>query len=199
MPYRRELLGQEAVIRQVRDLLTDGRSVLLFGPEAIGKTAIIGAVARDGVSILDPFERVSGHSACDMRRALDRGAVFLGASRVPHGRQLGSVGRILWRFSLVRVRELADPILRRVVIREIGLAEHSADDGWLREVVTLSRGRPGFASAMGRFANAWKEAHGYLPLPALAFAVIREETASEALRTGAGLRSVARRLERDFR
>jgi hypothetical protein len=195
---RRELLGQEAVIRQVSDLLADRQSVLLFGPEAIGKTAIIAAVAREGITVVDPFERISGQAACDMRRALDHGAVFLAASRVPHGRQLGSVGRISWRFSRVRVRELPDPILGRIVAGEIAGAERDTDAAWLREIVALARGRPGFASAMGRFAKEWKDGHGYLPLPGLAFAVTREDTAIRALRATTTSRPSPRRLEREI-
>ena len=179
-----QILGRETVARQVRDLLAAGRSVLLFGPEAIGKTAIIRALAPAGVTIVDPFERIGRLAASDMRRALDRGAVFLAASRVPHGRQLGAVGRILWRFSLVRVRELPDAVMRRIVTRELGKADRDADDAWRRQIVALSRGRPGFAIAMGRFARDWHAARGYLPLAALAFAATREDTVIHALRGG---------------
>ena len=185
--HPRDLIGQESVIRQVRDLLADGQSVLLFGPEAIGKTAIITAVAQEGVTVIDPFARVSAQKACDIRRALDRGAVFLGASRVSHGRQLGSVGRILWRFALVRVRELQDPTLRHIVASKVGVSEDETNRAWLGEIVTLARGRPGFATAMGQFAKEWRDARGYLPLPALAFAATREDTAIRALRARAPL------------
>jgi hypothetical protein len=76
---------------------------------------------------------------------------------------------------MVRVRELPDPIMYRVVKRETGLVGDEAD-GWIREIVSLAQGRPGFATAMGRFARQWKSAHGYLPLAALAFAATREDT-----------------------
>ncbi len=172
------------MVHQVRTLLTNRQSVLLFGPEAIGKSAILAAAAKEGIRVVDPFERVSRQVACDMRRALDRGEVFLGASRVSHGRQLGAVGRILWRFSLIRVRELPDRVLQDIVARELGTGTRMADGAWLRDVVTLARGRPGFAGGMGRFARQWRETHGYLPLPAMAFAVIREDDAIRGLRRG---------------
>jgi hypothetical protein len=173
-----ELFGRDAVVRRVTSELEAGRSVLLFGPEAIGKSAIVAAAARDGVEVIDPFERITPQQAYRMRRALDRGAVYLGASRVARGRELGAVGRILWRFSLVRVRELPNAVLGRVVLRELegrGSAAGEADAAWVPEIVALARGRPGFAVAMARFAADWRRAHGYLAEPAFAFAAVREE------------------------
>ena len=120
-----------------------------------------------------------------MRRALDRGAVYLGAARVARGRELGAVGRILWRFSLVRVRVLPDAVLGRVVLRELegrGSVAAEAGAGWVREIVALARGRPGFAVAMARFAADWRRAHGYLAAPAFAFAAVREDAVIRALR-----------------
>lgn len=181
MPPRRSLHGQEPLVRHVRDLLAAGRSVLLFGPEGIGKSAIVAAVAGGGVATIDPFERISRQRACDIRRALDRGAVVLAAARTAERRRLGAVGRILWRFTLVRVRELPAAALRRVVSDELGPLARDAGDDWIRDVVALARGRPGFASAMGRFARQWRTGHGYLPLPALAFAAVREDAAIHAL------------------
>lgn len=174
-------------MQQVSVLLAEGRSVLLFGPEAIGKSAIVAAAAREGIRVVDPFERISGQSACDMRRALDHGGVFLCASRVLRGRELGSVGRILRRFSPIRIRELPDSILRHLVVREMEAAL-GVDDAWLREVASLARGRPGFAIAMGRFAKGWATTHGYLPLPSLVFAVVREDAAIRGLKSIAATR-----------
>lgn len=189
-----ELLGRDAVIRQVDRDLDAGRSVLLFGPESIGKSAIIAAVARAGVQVIDPFEGITRRQASRMRRALDRGAVYLGAARVARGPELGAVGRILWRFSLVRVRELPDAVMRRVVLGELepcGGLPDEAGAAWVREIVALARGRPGFAVAMARFAADWRGAHGYLAAPAFAFAAVREEAVIRALRPVA--RPVGRR------
>lgn len=183
MRHVTELAGQGAVIRQVTDLMKTGRSVLLFGPEGIGKSAIIAAVAGEGVVVVDPFEHITPQQASRMRRALDRGVVYLAASRVARGRQLGAVGRIMWRFSTVRVRELPDPIMRRIVTGEMrGAVETKLQNPWVHEVVALARGRPGFATAMARFAVEWKRQHGYSPMPALAFAATRGDVAIRTLR-----------------
>jgi hypothetical protein len=185
MPRSTDLLGRDALIDQVRESVAAGRSVLLFGPEGIGKSAVIGAVARDGLVIVDPFEHITIQQACRMRRALDRGAVYLGAARVARGRALGAVGRIMWRFSTVRVRELPDPIIQRIVTREVrgrGEADAKPETAWLHEVATLARGRPGFATDMARFAAGWKRQRGYLPMPALAFAATRQDATIRTLR-----------------
>lgn len=179
------LLGRDAIVRQVIRELDAGRSVLLFGPEAIGKSAIITATARDGVLVVDPFERITSQQAYRMRRALDRGAVYLGAARVACGRELGAVGRILWRFSVVRVRESPHAVLAQIVLGELrrrGGPARDPDRTWVREIVALARGRPGFAVAMARFAADWRRAHGYLAAPAFAFAAVREDNVIRALR-----------------
>ena len=183
-----ELPGRGPLIRQITDLLEAGRSVHLFGPEGIGKSAIIAAVARDGLIFVDPLEHVSPQRAARMRRALDRGVVHLAASRVARGRELGSVGRIMWRFSTVRVRELPDSVIRRIVATEVratGGGGPDEDIGWMREIASLARGRPGFAAAMGRFAVEWRRLHGYLPMPALAFAATREDATIRRLQPAA--------------
>lgn len=183
MPHSSELLGQARVIRQVTDLLKSGRSVLLFGPEGIGKSAVIGAVAHDRLIVVDPLEHVSPQRACRMRRALDRGVVHLAASRVPQGRELGAVGRIMWRFSTVRVRELPDSIIRRIVSNQLrDLESTRIERGWLHELAGLAQGRPGFATAMGRLAAEWTRTHGYLPMPSFVFAATRQDLTIRALR-----------------
>jgi hypothetical protein len=192
-----ELPGQEPLIRQITDLLKAGRSVLLFGPEGIGKSAIIAAVARDGLIVVDPLEHVSPQRAFRMRRALDHGVVHVAASRVARGRELGSVGRIMWRFSTVRVRELRDSIIRRIVISEVGATDRAGvepDSGWIREMIALAKGRPGFATAMGRFAAEWRRQHGYLPMPALAFAATRADATIRRLQPAA--QTAGRRTDR---
>jgi len=178
------LVGRDALVRSVTAELDAGHSVLLYGPEAIGKSAIVAASARDGVVVIDPFQHVARQQAARIRRALDRGVVHLGAARVSHGPELGAVGRVLWRFRLVRVRELAPILLTRIVTSEL---EESNDPmmkperAWVREVASLAGGRPGFAAGMARFAVTWHRQHGYLPLPALAFAASREDAVIRTL------------------
>jgi hypothetical protein len=185
MPPSNELLGRERVIREVTSLLRSGRSVLLFGPESIGKTAVINAVRHDGLAIVDPLEHVSAQRAYRIRRALDRGVLHLAAARIPQGRGLGAVGRILWRFSTVRVRELPASLIRRIVMRELDAVAQSVDRRWANEVAALAEGRPGFAIEMGRRAAEWMRRHGGdLPIPSFLFATIREEQAIHTLRTG---------------
>jgi hypothetical protein len=186
MPPSSDLLGREALVRQVTDSLRAGRSVLLFGPEGIGKSAIIAAATREDVVVVDPLEHMTPRQAARGRRALDRGVVHLAASRVARGRQLGAVGRIMWRFSTVRVRELPDAIIQRIVTREMlrrADADAKPETAWVHEIATLAQGRPGFATAMVRFAAQWRCHHGYLPMPELAFAATREDATIRTLRT----------------
>jgi hypothetical protein len=178
-----DLLGRDELIRQVTEGLSAGRSVLLYGPEGIGKSAIVSTVAVDGVVIIDPFQGITRQQACQIRRALDHGAVYLGAARVAERRELGAVGRILWRFSMLRVRELSDGVMRHIVTGELGIADArpaAREREWVAEIVALAQGRPGFATAMARFAVEWRSRHGYLPMPAFACAATRE---AEAIRT----------------
>jgi hypothetical protein len=110
---------------------------------------------------------------------MDHGVVYLAASRVAHGRPLGAVGRILWRFSLLRVRELSVGDLRAIVVAEIGdsgSGQEEPFERWVQEIVGLSKGRPGYAVMMARVAAEWRQRRGYLPLPAFAFAAARERS-----------------------
>lgn len=172
-----ELLGRDTLLREVADALAAGRSVLLWGPEGVGKSAIIAALAGDRTVVVDPFERISRQRAARIRRALDRGVVHLAAARTMNKPVLGAVACILWRFSAVRVRELPSRVIGRIVAREIRRqdAHVAVERRWLREVVALSSGRPGFAMAMARFAVDWHRRRGCLPMPALAFMATRED------------------------
>jgi hypothetical protein len=117
--------------------------------------------------------------------------VYLGAARVAERRELGAVGRILWRFSMLRVRELSDAVLRRIVARELGLGDQALlrERGWVAETVRLAHGRPGFATAMSRCAVEWRSRRGYLPLPAFAFAAMREDAVIRTLQRADGTSS----------
>jgi hypothetical protein len=183
-----DLLGRDTLVREVRLALIADRSVLLYGPEGVGKSAIVSAVGLDRVVVIDPFERITRRQAAEIRRALDRGFVYLAAARAAQRRQLGAVGRILWRFLLVRVRELPDAVVKRLVVRELGTAsDYGPEPAWLAETVALARGRPGFAVEMARFAAQWKSRRGYLPMPAFAFAAMREDTVIRKLQRGDGV------------
>lgn len=190
MPPPIELLGRDALVRQVIESLAAGHSVLLFGPEGIGKSAVVAAVPGDHV-IVDPFEHVSRQAASRMRRALDRGTIYLGATRATNRKALGAVGRILWRFSMIRVRELPDSILGRIVTIEVRRSIPDFERAWVRDLVALAKGRPGFAVTMARFAIQWHRRHGYLPMASLVFAATREDAAIRSLHS-ASLPSRAR-------
>jgi len=50
------LLGRASLLQEVEQLLAQGQSVLLVGPEGIGKTALIEPLRRPaGVTVIDPF------------------------------------------------------------------------------------------------------------------------------------------------
>lgn len=185
MPASTDLLGRDALLRDVTEMLAAGRSVLLCGPEGIGKTALIAALDTRQLVVVDPFERISRQQAARIRRELDRGAVYLGAASAASGPALGAVGRILWRVSIVRVRELPSAVLCRIVTRELCRLDGATepDTTWVHAVTGLARGRPGFATAMARFAAEWRRGHGYLPLPELAFAAVREDAITRTTKT----------------
>ena len=181
-----DVIGRDALVREVTDNLTAGQSVLLYGPEAIGKSAIVATLERDNVIVVDPFEHVTRQRAAEIRRGLDRGAVYIGATRAESRQALGAVGRILWRFSMVRVRELPDSVVRRILLRECRRpANEEPEAAWIRECISLARGRPGFAKAVALFASDWQRRRSYWPLPALAFAATREEATVKSLRVSA--------------
>jgi hypothetical protein len=183
MPRSNDLVGRDTLVREVRDHLAGGRSVLLYRPEAIGKSAVIAALGREDLLVVDPFEHVTRQRAAKMRRALDRSAVYLAASRAPSTRAVGAVGRILWRFSMVRVRELPDSVVRSIIAREFRRTVDRAPEAtWIRQAASLACGRPGFAIAMARFATDWHRRRGDYPVPALAFVAAREDVAIGLLR-----------------
>jgi hypothetical protein len=196
MPRGIELLGRDAVVGRAAHTLAAGHSVLLFGPDGIGKSAIVAAIPGEH-TVLDPFGPISRQAAARIRRALDRGTVYLAAARSTDRRALGAVGRILWRFRMIRVRELPATVLSRIVATELrrSLSDIRSTDVWVHGVVAQAQGRPGFAVAMARFAVEWHRRHGHLPMPAFVFAAAREEAAIRSL-VSASVRSTARARER---
>lgn len=168
----RSLIGRGALLAEIRALLREGRSVLLVGPEHIGKTAIVEAVAVGDVTILDPFEHVSARQGARVRAAMDRGAVFLAAARSLDRRRLGCVGRIAFRFHTMRVPPLPAASMRRLVADRCAAAsipDSAATPDWVNGVIRMAHGRPGVALAIvDEAARVWAR-RARLPLPAAAY------------------------------
>ena len=175
------ILGRDAELEQVSALLGAGRSVLLYGPEGVGKSALVESVRTPALTVLDPWLRASPFRAAEIRRALNRGAVYLAATRTTPGPSLGAVGRILGRFTLVRVRELPTAVIRDIIVRALTQPTPPFDLAWIAEMATLARGRPGVAVSMADFVNDWQKQRGYLPLPPLAYAAARGNAAIASL------------------
>ena len=165
------LVGRERLVARVAARLERGESVLLVGPAGIGKSALAAALARPGVVVVDPFERISTRRAGRLRRALDRGAPVLGAGRSPRLDALGRAGRIAWRLAVVRVPPLPAPAMREVIRRALdaGTEGRAAPPArWLAEAARAARGRPGHGVALaGAAAAAWRR-DGRWPAPRVA-------------------------------
>jgi len=161
------LIGRDETIADVTALLDAGRHVLLFGPSQVGKSAIIGAVARPGLMVIDPFAAVTRAQAARIRRAMDRGTICLAAARTRERTKIGYVGRVLWRFVPVRVAPLSAGAIREVIGGILAARSMQAPDhpGWLNEAVGVSQGLPGYAVQIARLACDRWEARRFLPEP----------------------------------
>jgi hypothetical protein len=115
---------------------------------------------------------VSAHQAARVRRAMDRGVVFIAATRSLDRRRLGCVGRIAFRFSTLRVPPLSNAWMRRLV-RHICATEsipvRVVTPEWIKKVVQLARGRPGVALAIVNEASREWTRTARLPAPAAAY------------------------------
>ncbi len=163
------LLSRDRLIEEVRAALVAGRSVLLVGPAGVGKTAVLRAVCESTrVEVVDPFEHLSRLEAALVRRHLDSDGVYVGAARSLERRTLGAVGRILWRFDIVRVRPLSGPEIGRILRDALARARPgmALDDGWVRELERLSKGLPGRAVGLASAALAYWDRRRELPTPA---------------------------------
>jgi hypothetical protein len=166
-----ELFGRHTLLNTIEHLLGDGKSVLLVGPAGIGKSALIRAVATPDVMVVDPFERVSAHRSARIRRAMDRGMAAFGAARTLNRADLGQVGRIMWRFTTLRVPPLPTASMRRLIEDACAVQRIPADlitSKWIREVATVARGRPGVGRTIVHHAAAMREERR-LPAPAAAY------------------------------
>lgn len=170
-----ELLGRAQLLTQVSELLAQGQSVLLCGPEDIGKTALIQALMAgraDGPIVVDPLAHLHSHDAARIRRALERGACHLAATRSLDRAYLGAVRRIAFWFTVVRVPPLTRTVMDHLIDAQCatdGLTPELATPRWRHTVHRLADGRPGRAVAIIRTAAALRGSHGTLPSPEVAY------------------------------
>lgn len=170
-----QLLGRRSLLKTIEQLLVCRRSVLLVGPADIGKSALIQSLSLNDVMVIDPFERISAHRAARIRRAMDRGLAVIGAARNLHRASLGRVGRIIWRFTTVRVPRLPGASMRRLVQNACALERIPANlitSDWLRAVTNVAQGRPGVGLIIVQHAAAIREG---TRLPAAATAYLQAE------------------------
>lgn len=165
--------GRASLVHTVDALLAAQRSVLLVGPPGMGKSAIIAATRRPAdVLVLDPLEHVSSLRAGQLRHALDRGTLCLGATRDLDRARLGRVGRLLWRMTVVRVLPLPRPTIRDLLLESLraqSVPTARITRAWLHEAIDAVAGRPGFALALTReAAEDWRRS-GHLPGARVAF------------------------------
>ena len=166
------LLGRRPLLRIIEDLVLQQRNVLLTGPAGIGKTALLEAFRCDGLLIVDPFEHVSTQRAWRIRRAMKRGAICLAATRSLERAHLGCVGRIFWRFDMVRVPPLSRAWIRRLIVHEcrtLGISAHLVTAEWMRRAVELAQGRPGVALAIVRAVARMHRGASPLATPGAAY------------------------------
>jgi len=164
------LRGRDAELAEVMSALQAGQSVLLFGPEAVGKSAIARTVASANILLLDPFEHVSGHRAHRVLHWLDQGRVAVATSRTRRRSDIGAVGRVLWRFTPVRVEPLSRAWIRQILWDILGLALHRSQalpSSWWSQAIAASRGRPGYAAAIATGTARALDASGRVPSPHL--------------------------------
>jgi ABC-type glutathione transport system ATPase component len=176
-PDTRPLIGRASLIGDVDALLRDGQSVLLIGPEGSGKSAIIDVLRRPGLVVVDPFAAITSPRACALRRALNRGAVVLAAARSTERRDMGHVGRIFWRFRMVRVRALSGRDIARILQRTLARGETAVPVGrkWIAEAVDVSAGLPGRAVALAAASAArWQERRAMVS-PRFALVIARQD------------------------
>jgi hypothetical protein len=167
------LVGREKLIATWRPAIVAGTSLLLVGPPGAGKSALIRAITSGMcVDVVDPFEHVSRARAARLRRALDRGHVVLGATRDLDRRHLGAVGRILWRFRILRVPPLPLPAMRALIRSDLARrgVDVDVDAAWLAALARRAAGLPGRGRLLASAAAGyWHRCHGF---PAVEWAAV---------------------------
>jgi hypothetical protein len=163
----RGLIGRTALVARVNSLLDARRSVLLFGPPGVGKSAIVAAVSRPGLVVADPFERVSRPVAARLRRVMEAGGIVLAAGRSARAADLGAVRRLLWRMEAVRLEPLGArdiSSLLRAALKVGGVPRTAVPQSWLSDAVKVVEGVPGRAMAVASVvAPRWRAGRGLLP------------------------------------
>ena len=177
------LIGRAALVIRVNRLLDARRSVLLFGPPGIGKSAIVAAVARREFTVADPFEHVSRQCAAALRRVIEAGGIVLAAARSARRTDIGAVGRVLWRMEAVRVEPLGPRNIRTLLSAALdagGVPCRTITPAWLSEAAQVADGIPGRAVAMASAVGVqWRAGQGVLP-PRLALVVAWQDGLSPA-------------------
>jgi hypothetical protein len=165
------LRGRFAELEAVTHHLINGRSVLLVGPDDIGKSAIASAITVPGVTRRDPLASVTRKDAHHLRLSLDRGAVVLATSRTSSAKAIGAVRRILWRFRILTVRPLP-AVAIRLVLRDVLTDDESllrqVPARWWTEAIDAADGKPGYAVAIARTALKEWATRGRIASPGLA-------------------------------
>jgi len=160
------LIGRDELVGRIDRLVAERISVLLVGPSGAGKSALIDVIVR-GVSCerVDPLEHISPMRAARLRRRLDAGVVMIGAARTLDRRQMGAVGRIAWRFRVVRVPPLTNTdmgeVIRRTLTADISTGAHA--DAWIRNLARCAGGLPGYGRALAEAGVSYWRRRGALP------------------------------------
>ena len=160
------LIGRDELVGHIKRLIGEGINVLLVGPSGVGKSALIDATVG-GVSCerVDPFEHISRMRAARLRRHMDAGVIMIGAARTLDRRRMGAVGRIAWRFRVVRVPPLATADMRELIRRTLTADFPAAADidTWIRAIARRAGGIPGRGRALAEAGISYWRRWGVLP------------------------------------
>jgi hypothetical protein len=161
------LVARDTLVDDVGARLTRGTNVLLVGPRGVGKSAIIDVLSASLPSVerLDPLERISRAHASRLRVHLDHGATIVAAAETLDRRRLGTVGRILWRFQVVRVPPLPRAAMTLVIRRALpaAIAEMAGADAWIAALASHANGLPGIGLAFATSGLSYWRRLGVLP------------------------------------
>jgi energy-coupling factor transporter ATP-binding protein EcfA2 len=159
------LVARDALVDDVGARLTRGTNVLLVGPRGVGKSAIVDVLsAALPVERIDPFECISRARAARLRVHLDHGATIVAAAETLDRRQLGAVGRILWRFQVVRVPPLPRAAMTLVIRHALpaDVTELAGADAWIAALASYANGLPATGLAFAASGLSYWRQHGVL-------------------------------------